>query len=138
VPILDSKGNLKPGRTPKTCSPRCRKRMQLRLPNVPNTRRPRTHHTDLAAPQARFRPGWVPLHPVDPPTVHGYCAQCREPLYRRGQITCDDYCRGHRSQANVRRLKTLRAMTLINDAIDTCQQCNDNGRLADGTICDHT
>ena len=69
--------------------------------------------------------------------MHGYCDQCREPLYRRGQITCDGYCRAHRSQANVHRLKTLRLLTLINDAIDACPQCDDSGRRHDGTVCEH-
>jgi hypothetical protein len=145
---VDAAGNPKPGRTPKTCSDRCRKRMQLRLPNVP---RRRTNHTDLAA--LPFDPSWIPKHPVDEPEVFGVCAanDCHEPLTRRGQAFCSSRCRttAHRAgftkgsiertaeRLERERITKIRADTLENDRIDRCRRCDDYGRRRNGTVCGH-
>jgi hypothetical protein len=149
VPNLDKHGHPKPGPTPKYCSDRCRKRAARRLPNVP---KPHSNHTDLKA--LPFDPKWVPKHPVDEPVVRGHCEYCGDPLYRRGQAFCGktSRCRvagqrlgikaGSRERTAARfereRIARIRQATLVNDAIDHCSRCDDDGLLRDGTACDHS
>ena len=132
-------GDIKPGRTPRYCSSRCRTRAHRGLPNTP---RRHSNHTDLDA--APFDPRWVPRHPVDEPEVFARCS-CGEALHRRGQAMCSD-CRSRGDRGGLRRaehaernrIAGIRAATLRGDAIDRCRRCNDNGLRRDGSVCDHS